>query len=252
LKESKEANDSVHIVKANHGLAAVAVLQGDFSAARRFLTEALARSREVGDELQTAHSLGAFGDLEMCQGDLANARPLLEEGLTLSKKLGTESILTTVYFNLGTIDYLESFYESAALNFSEALQISVGMKHRAMISCSLDGFAALAAAGGNYARSAELSGAAERLRDEIDYKHEPAEEMFREKYLAETRAMLDEKTFRALYERGRALNFDEAVALTNRPTVTNEIGPDEMCGEIVIEEHSFSRIVIEDELESGF
>ena len=250
LAESKKTNDSLHIVKANHGLAAVAVLQGDFAIAQRSLTEALARSRDSGDELQIAHSLGAFGDLKMCQADLPAARPLLEECLTLSKKIGSESILTTVYFNLGTIDYLETFYESAALNFSESLRIALRMSHKTMISCALDGFAALAATGGNYEQSAKLSGAADRLREEIDYKIEPAEKMFREKYLAETRAILDEKTFRALYERGRTLNFDEAVALTKRTTNANETPRDEMCEEIVVEEHSFSRIVIEEEIES--
>lgn len=216
LAESRETNDSVHIVKANHGLAAVAVLQGDLAAAHDYLTEALALSRELGDELQTADSLGSFGDLEMCRGNLPAARPLLEECLTLSKKLGSERILTTVYFNLGTIDYLENFYESAAYNFAESLRIAEEMGNKTMIACALDGFAALAAAGGNHEQSTRLAGAGAALREEIGCPLEPAEESFREKYLAKTRIVLIEKEAALLYEQGRAMGADEAVTLAKQ------------------------------------
>src|SRR4051812_37635947 len=82
--ESRETNDYVHIIKANHGLAAFAVLQRDFPATQKFLVEALALSRELGDELQIAHSLDSIGDLEMCRENLSAARPPLEECLSLS------------------------------------------------------------------------------------------------------------------------------------------------------------------------
>jgi len=216
LAESRETNDSVHIVKANHGLAAVAVLQGDMAAAQDFLTEALALSRVLGDELQIADSLGSFGDLEMCRGNLPAARPLLEECLALSKKLGSERISTTVYFNLGTIDYLEAFYESAAYNFAESLRIAEEMGNKTMIACALDGFAALAAACGNHEQSTRLAGAGAALREEIGCRLEPAEESFREKYLAKTRAVLNEKEAALLYEQGRAMNLEEAVILAKR------------------------------------
>jgi predicted ATPase len=218
LSESRETNDSVHIVKANHGLAAVAVLQGDIAAAQDFLTEALALSLELGDALQTAHSLGSFGDLEMCRGNLPAARRLLEECLALSKKLGSERISTTVYFNLGTIDYLETFYESAAYNFAESLRIAEEMGNKTMIACALDGFAALAAACGNHEQSTRLAGAGAALREEIGCPLEPAEESFREKYLAKTRVVLNEKEAALLYEEGRAMNLEEAVILAKRTT----------------------------------
>ena len=248
--ESRETNDSVHIIKANHGLAAVAVLQRDFAAAQKFLAEALVLSRELGDELQIAHSLGSFGDLEMCRENLSAARPLLEECLTLSKKLGNELILTTVYFNLGAIDYLENFYESAAFNFAESLRIAERLGNKTMISCALDGSAALAAAIGNHEQSARLAGAAEALRKEIGCPIEPAEESFREKYLAKTRVALDEKASALLYAQGCALNSEEAVALAKQiinDRDTGEVsGFNEMIEEIIVEKHSFSRVIIEE------
>lgn len=216
LAESRETNDPIHIVKANHGLAAVAVLQGDLAAAQRFLTEALALSRELGNDLQTADSLGSFGDLEMCRGDLAAARPLLDECLRLSKKLGSERILTTVYFNLGTIDYLETFYGSAAYNFAESLRIAERMGSKTMIACVLDGFAAIAATRGDCEEATRLAGAAEALREQIGCQLEPAEERFRENYLAKTRAMLDENEAALLYAQGRAMSLEESITLAKR------------------------------------
>jgi predicted ATPase/DNA-binding winged helix-turn-helix (wHTH) protein len=251
--ESRETNDSVHIVKANHGLAAVAVLQRDFAAAQKFLAEALALSRKLGDELQIAHSLGSIGDLEMCRENLSAARPPLEECLSLAKKLGNERNLTTVYFNLGTIDYLESFYESAAFNFAESLRIAERMGNKTMIACALDGFAALGAVSGNHEQSARLAGAAEALREEIGCPLEPAEEIFREKYLAKTRVALNEKASALLYAQGRALNPEQAVALAKQIINDRDTGeiPDfnEMVEEIIVEKHSFSRVVIEETIE---
>lgn len=261
LAESRETNDWVHIIKANHGLAAIAVLQRNYHAAGKFLADALSLSREVNDELQLAHSLGSLGDLEMCRENPSAARPLVEECLTLSKRLGNKRILTTIYFNLGTINYFENQYETAALNFAESLEIAERMGNKTIISCALDGFAALIGLAGNREQSARLAGAAEGLRDEIGCQLEPAEEIFRNDYLAKTRAALGEKAFAALYAQGKALNTDEAVALaTNRQLpeknqsaggdLTHEIfRPKNGQSEIIIENHSFSRLIVDEQIE---
>jgi predicted ATPase/DNA-binding winged helix-turn-helix (wHTH) protein/Tol biopolymer transport system component len=247
LEESRQINDLLQIIKAHHGLAAIAVLEKDFDSAQDFIEESLALSRELNDEMQTAYSLASLGDLEMSRENLSAARPLLEECLTLSKKLGNDKLLTVTYYNLGTIDYFDRSFQAANFKFAESLQIAKELSNLTMISCSLDGFAALAASSGNPEQAAKLAGAAESLRESIGYKIEPAEEIFCEKYLTKVRARLDEKTFAELYKQGKRMTLDEAVALTAPPAEKAISGKaDFQTSEIIIENHSFSRIAIEE------
>lgn len=254
LAESRKLNDLSQIIKANHGLAAIAVLQKDFSSAQISIEEALTLSRQLKDEMQTAYSLASLGDLEMSRENLSRARPLLEECLTISKKLAHKKLLTVTHFNLGTIDYFENSFETANSNFSESLQMAEEMGNTTMISCALEGFAALAVKNGNPAQSAKLAGAAESLREAIGYYIEPAEEIFRNKYMAETRAALSEKEFAALYANGLTMNSNEAVALAFSQNLPEKIEFDtdknKQINEIIIENHKIERITIE-EFESG-
>jgi predicted ATPase len=164
LSESRELNNITMIQKAVHGLGCIAVVQKDFTAAEKFYHEALELSRKGNDERRIAYTLGSLGDLEMCKGNHSAARVFLEECRTLAEKLGDRPVQTTIYYNLGAIDYFEGLYQEAALKFARSLQICEEMGFKSMMSCALDGFAALAAVGGNFDRSAQLAGAVDSLR----------------------------------------------------------------------------------------
>ncbi len=127
LTESREINDISNIIKADHGLAAIAVLQKDFASAQKFCKEALALCRKLKDEMLTAYILGSLGDLELSKGKPKSARPYIEECLEISKKFGNRRVLMTMYFNLGSVDYLENKYEMAFANFTKTLQMAQDM-----------------------------------------------------------------------------------------------------------------------------
>ncbi len=247
LAESRQINDFLQIIKANHGLAAIAVLEKDFDSAQLFIEESLALSRELGDEMQTAYSLGSLGDLELSRKNLSAARPLLEECLMLAKKLCNNKLLSVIYYNLGTIDYYEQLPQLAASNFAESLRIAKDLGNLTMISCSIEGFAALASICNKIELSAELAGFAQGLNESTGCLIEPAEEIFREEYLTRVKAVLDEKTFASLYENGKKMNLDEAIELA-LPPQTNKIWAetDVQTTEIIIENRSFSRILVEE------
>lgn len=246
LTESKETNDLPQIIRAYHGLAAVAVLQKDYVSAKNYTEEVLALNRELNDEIMTANTLCSLGDLEMSLENYSSARPLFEESLLLSKKLGGKRLLSIIYFNLGAVDYFQNQPDAAGFNFTESLRIAQEVGNKMLISCSLDGFAALAAKSGNARQSAKLAGAAETLRESIGYKNEPAEEIFREKYLAIARAVLNPQDFTAAYETGRSLNFNELIALTKIKTFDFSDSSDEKTSEIIIETRQISHIIIEE------
>ena len=87
------------------------------------------------------------------------------------------------------------------------------------ISYSLDGLAALAVLRGETELAAKLAGAADQLRESINYNVEPAERRFRDTYLASLRTVLSEDDFSRAYGQGRTLKLDEGVALAlgNKP-----------------------------------
>lgn len=236
LAESRKLGDTQQIIKANHGLGAVALLQKDFVPAQKFNEEALALSRELGDKMQIAYSLCSLADFEMSRKNLSAARPLLQECLSLSKNLGNNRLLTTTYFNLGTVDFLENKYNAATSHLTESLRIAQEMGNKTMISCSLEGFAALVATQENISQAIQISGAAQTLRESINYQLEPAEEIFRDNYLNKIRSALDEKTFAELYEQGKSLDLEKTISriLNNKNIAGKE-------SEITIENHSSRR-----------
>ncbi len=250
LAESRKLNNSMRICSNYQGLGAVAVLEKDYEAAENFYRQGLDLSRRENEEMATGYLLHSMVDLEMCRGNWSAARLLLEESLIHSKKLDDKRMLMTVYFNRGTIDYHENLYQAAASSFAESLNLAGEMGNIPLISYSLDGFAALAAKNGKFEKSAELAGAAQGLRESIDYKIELAEEIFRDKYLAETRAALSENQFAALYLQGQTLNSDEAAALVFQKQLTEQGDfADENFSEIIIETHKFERITINEKIE---
>lgn len=246
LTESRELNNKALIEKSVHGLGCIAVVQKDFTAAEDFYLEALALSRERNDERRIAYTLGSLGDLEMCKGNHSAARVFLEECRTLAEKLGDRPVQTTIYYNLGAIDYFEGLYQDAAAKFARSLQICEEMGFKSMMSCALDGFAALAAVSGNFARSAQLAGAVDSLREAIAYNNEPAEEAFRDEFLTIVRSALDGGTFDANYQKGRKMSVIDAIALINkRPQLHDGQTADDEMTEIIIEKRSISRIIID-------
>ena len=191
----------------------VFLLQGDNKSARPFLEESLAIRRELGDKLGIAVTLNTLGEVARAEGDYAKARSLYEESTALAREIGTQEIISANLTNLGAVAYHEGDFASARSFYMEALAITQELGHKAGISFSLDGFAAIVMRQGETERAAQLAGAAEALREVIGFELETNELIFRNRYVAETRAALDEADFAAAYEQGRKLKLEEAVAL---------------------------------------
>ena len=154
-----------------------------------------------------------LGDLARTEGNNAAARPLLEEALALHKQNGKKEGICISLGNLGAIEYGENDLLTANSHYTDALEAARELGNKIDISLSLDGFAALAAKHGDSERATRLAGVAERLRELIGYEMETADFSFRDAYLAELRAVLDEADFSIAYEQGRNLKLEGAVAL---------------------------------------
>jgi predicted ATPase/tRNA A-37 threonylcarbamoyl transferase component Bud32 len=218
LTEGRAAHDLPQISLSCRGLGGLALEQGDYPTARRFDEEALAIARQSNDKFGIARSLSMLGDLARTVGDDATARPLYEEALAICRQLGNQFAIGNILTNLAAAEYGDGDHTAAQSHFAESLKMAHGSGDKIVgdkisISYTLDGFAALAVSRGESELATELAGAAEQLRESINYNIEPAERRFRDAYLAPTRATLSEAVFSAAYSKGRRLKLDEAVAL---------------------------------------
>lgn len=213
LIAARASGDKRQIAQANRGLGTILYIMNDYEAARIYLEKGLALSREMNDQIVVAISLNALGELARAQNDYRAARPLFEETLALSRELGNQEGILNNLNNLGAVLLSEGDIGGAEKHYSEALSLAREMGHKSGISFSLDGFAAIAAKSKNVGQAVKLAGAADALRQSIGYEIEPTDRIFRDAYLSEAHAAIDEKVFAEFYESGMKLKLEEAVAL---------------------------------------
>jgi predicted ATPase len=242
------ANALAQIAISNHGLAAVATKEGDFATAQKFNEEELAIYRQLNDESGIAYALASLGDLALAKDDIQEARPLIEESLNISRNLGNKQVVSINLVNLGMVAYSEQNYKEAYSYFAESIRLAQELGNKAVISCSLDGFASIAEKCGNATQSVMLAGASEQMRESIGYNKEPAEQLFCETYIVKTRAALNEKAFADAFEQGRIMNMSEVLELTKISNFQFVHEAALQSAEIVIESHTFSRILIEENI----
>ena len=221
LSEGRSAQDLPQVSLSCRGLGGLAYEQGAYPTARGFVEEALAAARESNDKFGVARSLSMLGDLARAQGEDAAARPRYEEAIAICRQLERNYATANILMNLAAAEFGERNYAAAYSHFTEGLTMQresggqiVGDK--ISISYALDGLAALAAVRGETELAAKLAGAAEHLRESINYNVEPAERRFRDAYLASLGTVLSEDDFSRAYGQGCKLTLDEGVALALR------------------------------------
>jgi non-specific serine/threonine protein kinase len=230
---------------------AVARKRGDYEWATELLTESLAHHRKAGDIRGIAWSLASLANVSGDQGDHERAKELYEEGLALSRELDGAELLGAALINLGYESLLEGEPErAAALNeeaaelyrkrglrdglqhaldnlgwatllrgdyeraetlHKQSLRVSQDLGDKLIASESLEGLACTAEAKGEAERSATLFGAVEGLREAEGYQQAPRDHSLREPYLAAAYAQVGEAAWSAAWEKGRSMQFDDAV-----------------------------------------
>lgn len=195
LAAGEEAGDRPAIAAANRGLGLVAMQQSDLDRARGFFDKGLEISREMNDEFGIAMSLSFLGDLCRVEERHSEARPMFEEAAKLFRHLQRKVALGDALNNLGTATFRSGDLPIAGSHFAEAAEIALEVGNQITLSHSLDGFAALAVWDRQFEHAARLSGSAEKLRENLGYKNEPAERAFRDSYMAVLRECMNDAEF---------------------------------------------------------
>jgi tetratricopeptide (TPR) repeat protein len=225
--------------------------RGDYERAAELLEKSLALHRAVKDTRGVAWSLGDLANVSSDRGSYERARALYEEGLVLSRELGGAELLGAYLISLGDEYLLEGNPERATELNEEAAELYRGrgrkgvlqvalnnlgwsalirgdrqkaeaLHEECLVLCrelgdkligaeSIEGFACAAGAVGAAERAARLFGAAEALREATGNQQAARAHALRAPYLAAARAQVDEATWSAAWEKGRYMEFEDAV-----------------------------------------
>lgn len=202
---------------ARNGLALglIGSARGDSQKAETWLEEAAEVFRKASSHYWAALAVSALGMLPFRQGDYDRAEALLAEGHDLARKAGDRFSRYIALYNQSRLAQSRGNFVEADALFKEGLMFSLEVGDRANIAYCLEGLAAVAVARGETDRAARLLGGADTLFDAVGarvYTYRP-DVSLREQTIAAVQARLDEETWTAAWEAGRAMPMDDMVVL---------------------------------------
>ena len=194
-------------------LGALARDDGDHRTARRLFEEALEVRRRLQEPHGIADSLLSLGRLALQTGDAEEAREWLHQGLETSRQHGMAGYAASSLGMLGRLALTQGDLEQARTFIHESLEIRRDLNNLPAIAESLMQSASLAVALGDPGSAATLWGAAEALREGIEASPSARTRAAFDRELVGVQRELDRATFNRAWQRGRALELEEAIDL---------------------------------------
>jgi tetratricopeptide (TPR) repeat protein len=187
--------------------------QGDAARMMEVCNEALLVNRDVGNEQYVVYALHNLGIAAQLKGELDRGRARCEEALQLYGELGLVLARAEMLTSLAAIIRDQGDLGEAERVLVEALELcrqSACDIHGTVVS--LEGMAGVAAARGDGARAAVIFGAASALRERIGRTMWPIRLPGYERDCALARELLGTQRFESMWEEGRAMRVDQAIA----------------------------------------
>jgi predicted ATPase/DNA-binding SARP family transcriptional activator len=207
----RELGDKADIADSLNDLGLVAQSQGDYGTAKALYEQSLTMNRELGDKVGIAHSLYNLGNAANTQGDYEAARTLLQESLALYRETG-HSFLIHALGALGHVERAVGDYAQATTLYQESLRLRQKQGDMVTTTCSLEDFAGLAGRQGQFERAVRLLGAAEALCASLGRTLPIGLAAEYKRTVEAAHAALSEEAFAAIWEEGRSLTLEQAVA----------------------------------------
>lgn len=175
------------------------------------LIESLQLFQELKEDLWVCRLCFFLAETHIANGSPRSAKPYLVQGLDISRALNDKWHIATGLQGLGNLERLEGRFQQAREFYADSLNLRVEVKDRVSITYSLQAFAQLAAAQEQYERAATLWGAAEKLHQSLGFQPPPIRETLYTSLIATAREHVEEQSFKVAWERGRAMNMQEAI-----------------------------------------
>jgi predicted ATPase len=226
------------------------VMFHDLDAAKRFMTQALDISRQLGDKLHTAwalvslghmnvenmdeairhaeeglslyheldhrsgiaQALNVIGEIARFGGDDHYARRAYEECLAICQETGERRRIYFMLSNLAFIAQHEGDYKQARDLFHQAIQLARETDFKLDMAACLAFMAGTIGAMGQPERAVRLHGASEAALERMGAFYQPADKLEVDRNIAAVRAQLDGATFALAWAEGRAMTLEQAVS----------------------------------------
>lgn len=215
LEETKSLYQSIGdrrgVTAALVNLGWTCLVQGDLEKAQELVEQTLAMAREVGNRYHLASGLRLFGMICEIQGQGDEAEALLHQGISESRDIGNRAGAAEALMHLGRLHLKQGQYAQAQQDFRELLVLLKESNALYYIPNALDSFAFLYTVTSHAQRAAQLLGAAEALRGKFGTPLWLGYRKDYETYLAVTRSQLDDASFNAAWEKGRAMTMEQAI-----------------------------------------
>jgi predicted ATPase/DNA-binding SARP family transcriptional activator/DNA-binding CsgD family transcriptional regulator len=211
LALSRKMGDRGGVAGALISLASTWGEQDEYEQAGRLFEESLALGRELDKTGVISSNLINLGYTRLLEGNVEEAETLSREAVALLRERGHRDSLPWALDNLGWAALLRGDLERARDQFEECLVLCKELTYRTLAVASVEGLACTAGAKGEDERSARLFGAADALREALDYLKDTKDLTLQDPYLSSARSRLDEKSWEAAFAEGRAMDFDRSV-----------------------------------------
>jgi Tetratricopeptide repeat len=158
-----------------------------------------------------------LANVDRLEGDLPSARSLFEESAAIHRNFGRLGDAAWCQLGAGNVALAQGDQAGARSLYTEVLNTFRAGADREGSAFALERFATLAAVTGQSETVARLLGAAEALREAIEFPLPPVDRTeYYDRLVEETRIALGEKRYAAAWAEGRAMSWDQAVAYTLR------------------------------------
>jgi hypothetical protein len=150
-------------------------------------------------------------------GDYGEAAARFSEALELRQALGDRRGCLAMLVNLGNTAVLQGDSAHGRMYYQNVLTGARALDYREGICWGLEGLACVAALDGQVEYSAQLLGAAEALHESIGFVIDPDQRLVVDGAVERARAWLGEEAFMTLWEMGRAMALERAIAEALKP-----------------------------------
>ena len=213
LRLRSEMGDSQAIAYSLHLLAIAFDSQGDYSRAMALAEESVALKRALGDSWSMANSIILLGHVVYHQGDYERAERFFEEGLAVKRALRDRRKGAEALHGLVRVAVRRCEHARALTLAAEGLNLSWQVGARAEVAQWLLAVSTVFAALQQPKRAAQLSGAAEVLREVLRMHLPPIEQSELEELGSALRTTLGQQALATAWAAGRRLSLEQAVAL---------------------------------------
>jgi predicted ATPase/DNA-binding SARP family transcriptional activator len=184
---------------------------GDRDAARVFLEQGVARAESLGNPSEIAHACNALAQCLRLGGHPGVAELLYERALVIFRKLGDQEPVACLLLNLAMLSVSSRMFDRAIRMLREALAIAESNGSRPVGQSVIDVCAGFAAAKADWHASARLFGATEEQARITGLRRDAADEAFLAPLMARTLHALGASDFAAVTVASSRLSYPEAL-----------------------------------------